>query len=116
VRDIRSRLSSVAFERLFSNLLNNASESLLGRGNIEVILIADARSMYLLIEDTGCGMSRDVLRLVREGRTLSVGKVNGFGIGLSSARREIEAAGGQLDISSVEGRGTTLKIRLPLAS
>jgi len=43
-------------------------------------------------------------------------KVSGTGLGLPIARQVVAAHGGSLTIESHEGRGTTVRIRLPLGT
>jgi len=44
------------------------------------------------------------------------GKASGTGLGLAIARSVVEAHGGRISISSVQGNGTTIDIRLPKPS
>lgn len=43
------------------------------------------------------------------------GRIDGTGVGLASARHNIEQHGGAISVHSEEGAGTTVTIRLPLA-
>jgi signal transduction histidine kinase len=43
-------------------------------------------------------------------------KTTGTGLGLPIARRNIELNGGSIEVRSVKGEGTTVTVRLPLAS
>ena len=65
------------------------------------------------IEDDGEGMLPDILARAIEPffTTKEVGK--GTGLGLSMTRGVVKAHGGNLEISSVPGQGTTVKILLP---
>ncbi len=67
----------------------------------------------LSVEDNGEGMAPEVLARVMEPffTTKEVGK--GTGLGLSMTHGVIKAHGGTLEISSVVGEGTTVKLRLP---
>ena len=65
------------------------------------------------VEDTGEGMTPEILMHAMEPffTTKEVGK--GIGLGLSMTHGVIKAHGGTLEISSVVGQGTIVKLRLP---
>jgi signal transduction histidine kinase len=67
----------------------------------------------VFVEDSGEGMSQNVLAHVLEPfyTTKDVGK--GTGLGLSMTYGVVKAHGGTMDISSAPGCGTTVKLRLP---
>jgi signal transduction histidine kinase len=62
------------------------------------------------------GSNRLVLRISDDGVGFDVGTAWGKGLGLISISERIEALGGTLDIRSAPGAGTSLEIRVPLAS
>jgi len=43
-------------------------------------------------------------------------KATGTGLGLPIARRNVELSGGEIDVQSVKGEGTTVTLRLPMAA
>ena len=63
------------------------------------------------IVDTGVGIPERVLESVCE--PFFTTRAEGTGLGLAIAKRYIEQNGGALDLSSVVGTGTTVRIRLP---
>jgi len=67
----------------------------------------------LVIQDTGTGIKRqDLPRLFEPFFTT---KPNGSGLGLAIAYRIVEDHGGLIHVSSEEGQGTTVTVRLPVA-
>ena len=66
----------------------------------------------LRLHDTGVGMDEDALARVFEPYFST--KTTGTGLGLPIARRNIELNGGQIEIDSGKGRGTTVVVRLPV--
>ena len=66
------------------------------------------------IVDTGVGIPERVLESVCE--PFFTTRAEGTGLGLAIAKRYIEQNGGALEISSVAGTGTTVRIRLPRRS
>ncbi|HJW34845.1 MAG TPA: ATP-binding protein [Holophagaceae bacterium] len=74
---------------------------------------AEAGWILLEVEDTGEGMTPEVLARVMEPffTTKPVGK--GTGLGLSMSYGVVKAHGGALSISSQPGQGTVVRVRLP---
>lgn len=72
--------------------------------------------IQLEVEDTGGGMTPDILEHAMEPffTTKPVGR--GTGLGLSTSYGIIQAHGGTLEITSQPGKGTHVKIRLPRIS
>ena len=70
----------------------------------------------LALEDTGCGMTPDVLARVFEPFFTTKGTTRGTGLGLSMVYGFAKQTGGTVTIASQPGRGTTVTMMLPLAS
>jgi CheY-like chemotaxis protein/anti-sigma regulatory factor (Ser/Thr protein kinase) len=107
----------VRIEQVLTNLVTNAVKYTPADGQIRVTLRADGRDALLVIEDTGAGISPELLPLifnlyVQADRTLSRSR-GGLGIGLTVVRSLVEAHGGTVSASSEgEGRGSRFAIRL----
>ncbi len=101
-------------ERVLSNLIINALQSI-GDGD-RVIVTLDSQDNMALIEvrDRGRGIPPDVLPHIFN-KGFSYGKDDGTGLGLFHAKMTIESCGGKINAKSLVGRGTTLSISLPLA-
>lgn len=110
--------SSNDFERVVSNLLQNAIEATLAKTDphtnprIVVDTIESDKEISITICDNGIGIPKDVLPRIGE-VGFSYGKSKGNGVGLSSARRWAQERGGNLDIRSLEGTGTEVRLTLP---
>lgn len=110
-----ARLEPKELRRAISNLVNNAVEAIHESGAVSVSVRSAGESAELTVSDDGSGIPPELLdRLGRKGETH--GKPGGTGLGLFHARAAAERWGGGLEINSEAGRGTTVKIRLPLAS
>lgn len=92
-------------EILVSNLIRNAY-AYTARGHVRVI----QDDHCLIVSDTGKGIPRAALELVfvRHFRDLSSA---GAGIGLSLVKRICDRYGWEIDLDSVEDRGTTVQVR-----
>jgi signal transduction histidine kinase len=68
----------------------------------------------LTVTDTGCGMGPDFLSqsLFRPFQTT---KKNGIGIGMFHCKTIVEAHQGRIEAESEVGKGTTFRVRLPMA-
>ena len=73
--------------------------------------------MEFKIRDTGIGMSKEFLDVIYEPFTQEKADARstykGTGLGMSIVKRLVDAMKGEIDINSIEGRGTTVIIRIP---
>ena len=74
------------------------------------------RFVLLSVADTGMGMDEATLKRAVEPFFSTKGVGKGTGLGLSMVHGLASQLGGSLTISSSPGRGTTVKLRLPVAS
>jgi signal transduction histidine kinase len=71
-----------------------------------------APAMEVAVEDTGIGIApEDLDKLFVPFFTT---RHDGTGLGLAISRRIVQAHGGELDVSSIVGRGTTFTVRIPI--
>ena len=70
----------------------------------------------LVVQDEGIGIPAadlpQIFERYRRGR--NVGRIAGTGIGLTGAKQIVERHGGAIDVTSAEGAGTRVTVRLPL--
>jgi len=99
---------------LLQNALHAAKE---GRHLTMTIEIHTPRDGWgaLTVRDNGVGMSPDVLARASEPFFTTKKKDVGTGLGMFVSKGIIEAHGGQLQIESTAGEGTTVTVLLPLA-
>lgn len=98
---------------IISNLINNAIESYGPKGGRVLIFCDDnANSCRIVIKDSGAGIPEEYLsRLGFEPISFKGDKERG--IGLIHAFKSVASWGGQIDISSKVGRGTTVSVTIP---
>lgn len=107
-------------QQVFVNLIANAIDAHEGRpyGTIHVSTLQDEKrgGVSVLISDTGMGISSENLEKIFDPffTTKPVGK--GTGLGLSISYSIIKNLGGDIHVSSVEGKGTEFEIFLPYLS
>jgi len=109
-----------AIRRVFDNLLDNAVKYTPEEGRVWVRLRTEGDSALVEVADTGIGIEpRDQERIferfyrVDKARSRELG---GTGLGLSIVKHIVQAHGGEVSVESVPGRGSTFRVRLPLAS
>jgi two-component system sensor histidine kinase FlrB len=68
--------------------------------------------MLISIEDTGKGMNQG--HQEQAFQPFYTTRQDGTGLGLSICRKHIEQHDGRVELESVEGRGTTVRIYLPI--
>jgi signal transduction histidine kinase len=77
--------------------------------------LAPGRFVRLLVSDTGIGMDEATLARAAEPFFTTKGVGKGTGLGLSMVHGLAAQSGGMLDIESVEGKGTSVSLWLPVA-
>jgi signal transduction histidine kinase len=105
-----------ALNQVFLNLLVNAAQAIEGDGEIRVRTRRDGESAVVEIEDTGVGISPDVLPRIFDLGFSTRGRGRGSGIGLALSRRIVEDHGGSIEASSTVGKGSRFTLRLPLGA
>jgi signal transduction histidine kinase len=106
------RIAPSALHGIVTHLLKNAIEASTEGDGVAVTLRRDLGRVLIEITDTGCGMSADFVRnsLFTPFRST---KQRGHGIGAFQARDMARAAGGDIEVTSELGRGTTMRVALP---
>jgi signal transduction histidine kinase len=111
---------SVAFRRIFENLMTNAVDSLESRpGRVTVSTDVISREgepplVRVTVSDTGKGMSQvEVGKIFNDFYTT---KERGTGLGLSIVRRLLIDAQGTIAVESAPGKGTRMTIEIPSGS
>ena len=104
-------------QSIITNLLSNAFKFNKENGEVLFKLNLNTQQLDLEISDTGKGMNSDHLKKLGE-RYYQIensnSSIEGSGIGFAYVKEIIELMDGKLDISSKEGKGTTVAISLPL--
>ena len=102
-------------ERLFWNLVSNAMKFTPPGGTIEVSLRTGPDCVLLCVKDSGPGIPQDKLeRLFDRWQHSNMDlPVHGLGLGLPLCRRIAQGHGGSLVVSSRQGEGTAVTVRLP---
>jgi len=113
------QVDPMRLEQALTELVSNALDAMPEGGRLDVTTRAEpgaggAGGIVVEITDTGRGIAPEILPNLCE--PFFTTRPEGTGLGLAIAKRYIEEAGGRLDITSALGRGTTVRIWLPVSS
>jgi two-component system, NtrC family, sensor kinase len=104
-------------EQVLLALVMNAIDAMPRGGNlwIRTHAVTEAAAIELEIRDDGCGIPAEILPHIFEPFLTTKESGHGVGLGLAISHSIIERHHGTIEVHSEPGRGTTFKIRLPLA-
>ncbi len=111
--DLRLQASRERFVTVLQHLVQNAQEATQEDGAVKVRASRQGKNVLIAISDTGCGMDE---RFIREClfRPFNTTKGNaGMGIGVYESREFINSLGGEIDVDSKLGEGSTFILRIP---
>ena len=99
--------------KVVTNLLLNATEASPDDRQVRIATSENNGWAILAVTDTGCGMSAEFIEhaLFRPFQTT---KENGLGIGMFQSKTIVEAHGGRIAVESEPGKGTTVRVFLPV--
>ena len=101
-------------QQVFLNLLLNAAEAISEQGTITITTSVINEEFTISIQDTGCGIKSEDMHKVFDPfyTNKKVGK--GTGLGLSVSYGIIQQYGGNIEVESKVGKGSTFRVILPL--
>jgi PAS domain S-box-containing protein len=128
--DVRRELSPAArpvhadrqqLRQVFLNLLTNALDAMANGGTLTLRVRPgesahpdDRGRVVVEVSDTGIGIPPELVPKVTEPFFTTKAEGKGTGLGLAICKRVVQEHGGTLSIESVVGRGTTVRISLPV--
>ncbi len=111
---VEAFVDPIRVHQILANLLSNALKFTPSGGAVAVGLFLKDGEVVLRVADSGPGIPADELPRIFDrffrGRDA---KARGSGIGLTVARELAHAHGGEIDVSSEQGRGTAFTVRFP---
>ena len=99
-------------QQAFYNLIKNALQAMRAGGILRIRTEAGPNHVAISFMDTGHGIAPEHIGRVFEPYFTT--KTNGTGLGLMIVQRIVREHGGTLDVESDTGRGTTVRLKLPL--
>ncbi len=119
--DINIKGNKYGLVDLFVTLLDNAIKYSKEKSVINIITKKTNHTVFILIEDHGIGIDKKDIphlfdRFYRSDKARSKKGADGYGLGLSIAKKIVEQHKGSIKIESKLKKGTTIKIGLPIFS
>lgn len=100
-------------KQVFQNIISNAIESMANGGTIHIQTgMENEESIYILVRDQGVGIAQE--RISKLGEPYYSNKEKGSGLGLMISYKIIQNHKGNIFFTSELGKGTTVKIILPI--
>ena len=105
-------------ERVFINLIVNAAEAMDGHGQLTLTTFFNAKdeTVEIDIKDTGCGIRKEDMEKIFDPFFTTKDVGHGTGLGLAISYGIAKSHKGSLSVKSIEGKGTTFTIVLPVAA
>ncbi len=98
---------------VFRNLVRNARDAMPDGGTITLSSSVEDGRLVVHVSDTGVGISEEHLDRITE--PLYSTKARGMGLGLSITKAIVDKHGGQLEVRSEVGKGSTFSVVLQIA-
>jgi len=108
------KASKNQLRQVFLNMVANARDAMVNGGTLTVTTAADGDNVVIDITDTGSGIREEYIGKIFDSFFTTKGEVKGVGLGLSVCYGFIKEHGGDIDVKSQEGVGTTFIITLPV--
>jgi signal transduction histidine kinase len=105
-----ANMLTLIFQNLISNAIDHtpSGEIIIGARKIE-----ESASIECWVSDTGAGIRADRLEKVFDKLETDPDKKSGMGLGLAIVKQCVEAHGGQVEVRSELGQGSTFRFTIP---
>ncbi len=108
------KASKNQLRQVFLNMVANARDAMTNGGTLTVTSDPDGENVVIDITDTGTGIRAEHIDKIFDSFFTTKGEVKGVGLGLSVCYGFIKDHGGEIEVKSQEGAGTTFTITLPM--
>lgn len=99
-------------KQVFINIILNSIQAMPEGGKLVIKTVDKDGHIEITIKDTGKGIPSDIKNKIFE--PFFTTKEGGLGLGLCITKRIIDYHGGNIEIDSTVGKGTTVKIKIPV--
>lgn len=101
-------------QQLFLNLIVNAIQAMDGKGDLMLSCNEQNGSVYISVEDTGCGIPPESLNQIFTPFFTTKPPGTGTGLGLSNCYSLVEKMSGRFRVRSTVGKGSTFTVIFPV--
>jgi K+-sensing histidine kinase KdpD len=109
----RVNLDQDKLVRVFYNIASNARDAMPQGGTLTVRTVRENGFVKIEFIDSGTGMPEEVKKRIFE-PFMTYGKKHGTGLGMAIVKKVIDDHRGKIEIDSEMGKGTTIRMFLPL--
>ena len=100
--------------QVFLNLINNAGDAIDRGGTITLTTRHDDEYVRVSVTDTGQGMTSEQMEKIFTPFYTSKEVGKGTGLGLSVSLSIVESMGGEIEVQSIPGTGSSFTVILPI--
>jgi len=102
-------------QQVFMNLMLNARDAMPHGGTLTITATVQGQAVITEVADTGIGIPQEIIHRIYDPffTTKEVG--HGTGLGLAVSYGIVQEHGGHIFVESTVGRGTTFRVKLPIA-
>lgn len=118
IESAMAHVDPARLRQVVDNLVSNAIKYNREGGEIDISCTADGRNAWLVVRDTGVGISAEELPRLFErffrAESVRNTSTHGSGLGLSISREIVRLHHGEITVTSALGEGTTMVVRVPV--
>ena len=108
--------NEVQLSQMLLNLILNAYQAMEKEGGfLRLSTREEEKAVWFLVADTGPGIPESLMEKIFEPFFTTKERGKGTGLGLAIVRQVLQEHGGEIEVETREGEGTTMKVRLPKA-
>ena len=100
--------------QIFMNLIMNAQDAMEKGGILNISTDVKDNKLRIIFEDNGCGILEEDMGHIFEPFFTTKSAILGTGLGLSISKGIIESFGGNIDVKSTIGKGSSFTITFPI--
>jgi PAS domain S-box-containing protein len=113
--EVQAAIRPSQFRQVFFNLVRNALEAMPGGGKLQLAGEIQGETVSIRVRDTGRGISRKDQHVVFE-PFFSTKSSGHHGLGLYVCYTILKSVGGDIEVESAPGEGSTFAVRIPLVA